>query len=144
MRILRFLVGAAKADEALGDLDLVRPHADAIIGIVTVREADGLAMSSRNAYLTAHQRAQAASLPQAMHEAIGRIEGGAAVDDVLAALKAALLASGFSSVDYAELCDAETLAALAAPGERPARLLVAARIGKARLIDNMAVGLPGD
>ncbi len=123
------------------DLDLVRPHADAIIGIATVREADGLAMSSRNAYLTPRERAQAAGLPQAMREAVVRIEGGAAVDETLAALEAALLASGFSSVDYAELCDAGTLAA---PGDRPARLLVAARIGKARLIDNMAVGLAKD
>lgn len=120
------------------DLDLVRPHADAILGVPTVREADGLAMSSRNAYLTPQERAQAACLPAAMHSAIARIAAGDRVADALAGLKAALLAGGFLSVDYAELCDAESLAPLEARGDRAARLLVAARIGKARLIDNMA------
>ena len=121
------------------DLDLVRPAADRIIGVPTVREADGLAMSSRNAYLTPEQRANAAILPRAMREAIAAMEGGADAAPALAALEAALVGGGFASVDYAALCDAESLAPLARAGERPARLLVAARIGKARLIDNMAV-----
>lgn len=121
------------------DLDLLYPRADAIIGVPTVREADGLAMSSRNAYLTASERAKAAVLPHAMREAIIRIEKGNAVDKVLSDLTHALTSGGFSSVDYARLCDAETLAPLTALAGRPARLLVAARIGKARLIDNMAV-----
>lgn len=120
------------------DLDLVRPHVDRIIGVPTVREADGLAMSSRNAYLTPAERAAAACLPQAMRAAIARIGAGEPVEAVLAALRAALLAGGFVAVDYAELRDAETLVPLAARGDGPARLLVAARIGKARLIDNMA------
>jgi len=119
------------------DLDLSRPHAARIVGVPTVREADGLAMSSRNAYLTPDERAAAAALPRAMHTAIAAIRGGEPVAAALAALKAALLAAGFASVDYAELADAETLAALDRTGARPARLLVAARIGKARLIDNM-------
>ena len=120
------------------DLDLVRPHVDRIIGVPTVREADGLAMSSRNAYLTAGERAAAACLPRAMREAIARIGAGEAIAPVLAGLEQALLDGGFRAVDYAKLCDADSLAPLAERGTGPARLLVAARIGKARLIDNMA------
>lgn len=121
------------------DLDLVRPFADTIFGVATVREADDLALSSRNAYLTAEQRAQAPALPRAMRAAITAIESGADVAQSLATLEAALLAGGFASIDYAELRDADTLTVLDRIGEAPARLLVAARIGKARLIDNMAV-----
>ncbi|MGJ0237110.1 pantoate--beta-alanine ligase [Novosphingobium fluoreni] len=121
------------------DLDLTRPHADAILGVPTVREADGLAMSSRNAYLTLEQRAAAVALPTAMRAAIAEIEGGVPVGDALSALARALLAGGFLSVDYAELCDAADLSVLPARSDKPMRLLVAARIGKARLIDNMAV-----
>ena len=120
------------------DLDLVRPRADAILGVPTVREADGLAMSSRNAYLTQQERARAACLPAAMRAAIARIADGAEVAGALEGLRADLLAGGFVAVDYAELCDADSLAPLAAHGSCEARLLVAARIGKARLIDNMA------
>jgi pantoate--beta-alanine ligase len=121
------------------DLDLTRPHADAIHGVATVREMDGLAMSSRNAYLTPEQREAAAVLPAAMRVAIAEIEGGADLGEALAHLSRTLLAGGFLSVDYAELCDADSLAALPARSHRAMRLLVAARIGKARLIDNMAV-----
>ena len=121
------------------DLDLTRPYADDIYGVATVREADGLAMSSRNAYLTAKERAQAAALPRAMKAAIARLVAGELAVPCLAELKAALLEAGFSSVDYAELCLADSLAPLDAKGDEPARLLVAARMGKARLIDNMAV-----
>lgn len=124
------------------DLNLVRPHADAVHGIATVRESDGLAMSSRNAYLTPEERAQAAGLPRAMREAIARIEAGGDVTAALAGLQDALRVSGFVSVDYAELCDAESLAPLTRLSGAPARLLVAARIGRARLIDNMGVGGP--
>jgi len=122
------------------DLDLTRPHVSKIISVPTVREADGLAMSSRNRYLTPAQRAAAAALPRAMREAIAAIEGGVQVPDALAALKAHLLAAGFTSVDYAALADASSLAPLEALGKDPARLLVAARIGNTRLIDNMPVG----
>ncbi|MCC6829235.1 MAG: pantoate--beta-alanine ligase [Novosphingobium sp.] len=121
------------------DLDLVRPHVDRILGVPTVREADGLAMSSRNAYLTAEQRAQAATLPRAMADAVAAIERGADVPATLATLSTALIAGGFTAVDYAELRDADSLAAIDRPGAVPARLLVAARIGRARLIDNLAV-----
>ncbi|PNU03709.1 pantoate--beta-alanine ligase [Novosphingobium guangzhouense] len=121
------------------DLDLTRPAADAILGVPTVREADGLAMSSRNAYLSAEERAAAVSLPTAMRTAIAAIEGGADVPATLAALEADIVAGGFRSVDYAELRDADDLKVLNTRSHRPMRLIVAARIGPARLIDNMAV-----
>lgn len=121
------------------DLDLSRPHVDRIIGVPTVREADGLARSSRNAYLSAEERAQAAALPKAMRKAITAIEKGESVPAALARLNGDLIAAGFVSVDYAELRHAESLAPLNAPVTEPMRLLVAARIGKARLIDNMPV-----
>ena len=121
------------------DLDLALPHVSNIIGVPTVREADGLAMSSRNRYLSPEQREQAAALPRAMQAAIAAIEGGADVAPALAGLEAAIIAAGFTSVDYAVLADSTSLAPLAALGDAPARLLVAARIGGTRLIDNMAV-----
>ncbi len=119
------------------DLDLVLPHADAILGVPTVREADGLAMSSRNAYLSPADRANAVALPRAMQVAIAAIRGGTGIDAAMNELKSALLAAGFASVDYAEVRDAETIAPVTAPGPRPARLFVAARIGGTRLIDNI-------
>lgn len=125
------------------DLDLLLPRAEAILGVPTVREADGLALSSRNAYLTPEQRAQAAALPRAIRSAIASLGRGEAVDAVLLELEEELLASGFDKIDYAELRDAASLAPLDRLGTAPARLLVAARIGKARLIDNMAVEWSG-
>lgn len=110
----------------------------AIVPAPTLREADGLAMSSRNAYLTPDERARAAALPRTMLDTIAAIGAGEEVAQSLERLSHALLAAGFAAVDYAQLCDAETLAPLSARGSGPARLLVAARIGKARLIDNMA------
>jgi pantoate--beta-alanine ligase len=122
------------------DLDLTQPHVAAIHGVPTVREADGLALSSRNRYLSPDDRQRAAALPRAMREAIARIESGDQVSAVLLALKQALTGSGFASVDYAELADAESLEPLGQLGDSATRLLVAARIGGTRLIDNMAVG----
>lgn len=121
------------------DLDLSLPKADAIHGVATVREADGLAMSSRNAYLTAEERAQAAALPRAMGDAIAAVRAGTAPAAASETLRQALVAGGFASVDYAEFADADSLQPITALDAAPARLLVAARIGKARLIDNMAV-----
>ncbi|QVM84898.1 pantoate--beta-alanine ligase [Novosphingobium decolorationis] len=121
------------------DLDFTRPHVTAIHGVPIVREADGLAMSSRNAYLSANERAWAATLPAAMKAAIARIEGGEAPSSALAALADELAAAGFGPIDYAQLCDAASLAPLDAPIAAPMRLLVAARLGTTRLIDNMAV-----
>ena len=122
------------------DLDLTEPHVAAIHGVATVREADGLALSSRNRYLSPDDRQRAATLPAAMRAAIRRLEAGEEVHAVLAELDHALLDAGFASVDYSELVDADSLEHLGELGNRPARLLVAARIGGTRLIDNMAVG----
>ncbi len=121
------------------DLDLTLPDADSIHGVPTVREADGLAPSSRNRYLDETARRQAAALPAAMREAIGKIEGGTPVADALAELEATLLEGGFDRVDYAALADAASLERIDALSDRPARLLVAAHIQGTRLIDNMAV-----
>lgn len=122
------------------DLDLTQPHVDAIIGVPTVREASGLALSSRNQYLTVQERENAAGLSAAMRRAICAIEGGASVAASLATLRADILAAGFSTVDYADLRDAATLEELSTLDGRKGRLLVAARIGAARLIDNMGAG----
>lgn len=123
------------------DLDLTAPHVDAIIGVPTVREEDGLARSSRNAYLSPEERAAAVALPRAMQAAAAGIAAGAPVGDALAQMEQALLAGGFTAVDYAQICDADTLVPLSNRGTGPVRLLAAARIGKARLIDNIAVPL---
>lgn len=121
------------------DVDLSFPRAEAILGVATVREADGLAMSSRNAYLTAEERAQAAALPRAMRQAIATVRSGTTPVAAIETLKQSLIAGGFASVDYAEFADGDSLQILSSLGTAAARLLVAARIGKARLIDNMAV-----
>jgi pantoate--beta-alanine ligase len=122
------------------DLDLTHPPAEAIHGVATVREGDGLALSSRNRYLSPKHRSEAGVLPHAMQSAIKRIMDGTPVADAMARLEFDLVEQGFDSVDYAVLADAETLTPLSALGKRPARLLVAARIGGTRLIDNMPVG----
>ena len=122
------------------DLDLSYPHADAIHGVPTVREADGLAMSSRNQYLSAEERQAAATLPAAMRAALVAIAGGTPVAAALDTLRASLLAAGFSAIDYADLADAASLEPVTVPGTAPARLLVAARLGSTRLIDNMPLG----
>jgi pantoate--beta-alanine ligase len=119
------------------DLDLLEPAAGAIIGVPTVREADGLALSSRNAYLSEADRAKAAALPRSMQSAIAAVHRGQSFSAALTDLAAALISAGFSSVDYAEIRDAATLAPRDQPGQAPLRLLVAARIGGTRLIDNM-------
>lgn len=109
-----------------------------IVGVPTARDEDGLALSSRNVYLTSEERMQARALPRALGEAATAIAAGGNVAEALARAEAALLRGGFQSVDYFALCDAVTLAPVPTL-ERPARLLAAARIGAARLIDNVAV-----
>lgn len=109
-----------------------------IVGVPTVREADGLALSSRNAYLSEDERARAVALPDALREAAASISGGGDVAEVLAAAVAKLEAAGFAPIDYVELRDADSLAPVAEL-ERSARLLAAARIGRTRLIDNIPV-----
>jgi len=111
-----------------------------VLGGATVREADGLAMSSRNAYLTPPQRAIAGTLNTLLFDAAARLRAGAAISGVETALHAALLERGFDAVEYARVCDAETLTRLEGTvSAEPARLLAAVRIGTTRLIDNVAV-----
>ncbi|MEZ5868365.1 pantoate--beta-alanine ligase [Defluviimonas denitrificans] len=109
-----------------------------IIPCPTIREADGLAMSSRNVRLTAEERALAPALHGAMQGAAAAIRGGAPVEAALGEARAAVLAAGFSGVEYLDLRDAETLE-VATALDRPARLLAAAVLGEVRLIDNIAV-----
>lgn len=110
-----------------------------ILGAPIARDADGLALSSRNAYLSKEQRAAAATFPDALNAAAKAIAGGADVAETLARTEAAIVSGGFDSVDYVALADADSLERLAA-FRKPARLLAAARIGKTRLIDNLPVG----
>lgn len=109
-----------------------------IVGVPTVRDADGLAMSSRNAYLTSAQRRAAVALPDNMRDAADAISKGGDVASILEEAKAKLLSSGFYQVDYFELRNAETLENMTV-FNKPARLLAAAHIGSTRLIDNIAV-----
>ena len=110
----------------------------AIEGCATVREADGLAMSSRNAYLNADERGIAARLNHIMHDAIKAARAGGAVAATESEAARHVLAAGFTSVDYIAIRDAESLAPIT-DLSRPARILAAAWLGKTRLIDNMAV-----
>ena len=105
-----------------------------IIGAPTLREADGLAMSSRNVFLSADARRAAPALHQAMQAAAARIAGGAGAQAALAQARAAIERAGFK-LDYLELRDAAALGPFAPPA--PGRMLVAARIGAVRLIDNI-------
>lgn len=109
-----------------------------IVGVPTVRDADGLALSSRNAYLTSVQRRAAVALPDNMRDAADAISKGGDVINILEEAKAKLLSSGFHQVDYFELRNAETLENMTV-FNKPARLLAAAHIGSTRLIDNIAV-----
>jgi pantoate--beta-alanine ligase len=109
-----------------------------IVGGAIVREADGLAMSSRNAYLGAEERKVAGRLNRVLQDVIAQVRGGAAVADAEKSGATMLLDAGFSSVDYVAVRDASTLAAIA-DISRPTRILAAAKIGATRLIDNMAV-----
>lgn len=109
-----------------------------IVGVSTQRDADGVALSSRNAYLTEEDRVHARALPRALGEAAMAIEQGQEPAQAIEVAKAAILKAGFESIDYVDLRDAETLA-LDPAADRPARLLVAARIAGTRLIDNLAI-----
>jgi pantoate--beta-alanine ligase len=109
-----------------------------IAGVPTQRDADGLALSSRNAYLTDEERRAARALPRALGEAAGIIQAAGDIEAALAGAREKLAKAGFHPIDYVELRDAETLAPLAAL-DRPARLLAAAKIGRTRLIDNLPV-----
>ena len=109
-----------------------------ILGVETVRDRDGLALSSRNAYLTADGRALALALPRALAAARDAIREGGEVAGILAGAKQQLVAAGFLKIDYVALVDAETLEPLNEP-RGAMRLIAAATIGTTRLIDNLAV-----
>jgi pantoate--beta-alanine ligase len=109
-----------------------------IHGVPTLREPDGLALSSRNVYLSAEERATAVTLSRVLRESAEAIKGGAPVADVVSRAEVEIAAAGFA-LDYFEARNALSLAPAATLSEGPIRLLVAARLGKTRLIDNWAV-----
>src|SRR6202165_5744485 len=117
-----------------GDLDL----GVKVLGSKTVRERDGLAMSSRNVYLSPEERRAAPELYRAMKESVRRLRAG---DDIGAAMAggAELIANAGFVPDYFEARHADTLAPIASVKDGPVRILVAGRLGKTRLIDNVAV-----
>jgi pantoate--beta-alanine ligase len=109
-----------------------------VIGSRTVRERDGLAMSSRNVYLSPEQRRVAPELYRAMKQSAQALRAG---DDIKAAMAGGaglIVAAGFA-LDYFEVRHAETLAPVTSAKDGPMRILVAAKIGNTRLIDNVAV-----
>ncbi len=108
-----------------------------IVGAPTVRAEDGLALSSRNVYLTPQERGTAPLLHAALEQCRQAIASGVAVDAAVAKAQATLAAAGFA-VDYVAARHAETLAPLVSAADGPIRLLVAARLGTTRLIDNIA------
>lgn len=107
-----------------------------VIGVPTVRERDGLALSSRNVYLSADERRVAPVLRRTMKDLSARLRAGTDVKTALAEGRATIADAGFA-VDYLEARHAETLAPVASMRDGPVRLLVAAKIGRTRLIDNM-------
>ena len=109
-----------------------------VIGAPIVREPDGLAMSSRNAYLTPAERAAAPVLHRTLKECARRISAGSPIAGVLADGRKMISTAGFA-LDYLEARDADTLAPVRARADGLIRLLVAARLGKTRLIDNHGV-----
>lgn len=109
-----------------------------IVGVETQRDLDGLALSSRNAYLGPSERAMAVALPEMLVMTGEAVLAGQDIGAALLRAEQHLLERGFDSVDYVALCDAQTLRPLSRL-DRPGRLLVAARIGGTRLIDNIAV-----
>ncbi|MGB3177159.1 MAG: pantoate--beta-alanine ligase [Albidovulum sp.] len=109
-----------------------------VVGCATVRERDGLALSSRNVRLTPEDRPKAPALHAAMTGAAAAMRTGTPVRVALEAADQAIRAAGFGAIDYLDLCDAATLAPMEVL-DRPARLLAAAWLGEVRLIDNIAV-----
>jgi pantoate--beta-alanine ligase len=108
-----------------------------IVGAPTLRESDGLAMSSRNVYLSAKERAIAPQLHAALAKAAQRIGAGEAIETAIVEACESVTAAGFV-IDYIEARHAETLAKLAGRRDAPVRILAAAKLGATRLIDNVA------
>ncbi len=112
-----------------------------IVSAPTARAEDGLALSSRNAYLSAEERQIAVALPTALRAAALAVASGGRIDEAEAAGKAAMTAAGFGQIDYLDVREASDLSKLGPGpiGDAEGRILVAAWLGKTRLIDNMAV-----
>jgi pantoate--beta-alanine ligase len=111
-----------------------------VVPVATVREEDGLALSSRNAYLSEADRGVAANLNLVLKEVAEAASHGASIAHLKAASKVRLLTLGFEKVDYIEVLDAETLRAFDSEAGRPGRVLGAAWLGRTRLIDNVPAG----
>ncbi len=109
-----------------------------IEGVPTIREQDGLALSSRNVYLNSQERTAAPILFKTISEVASKVKAGDNISELEAWGREQVLAAGFSNVDYLSVLDAQTLEAYLRPA-RPGRVLVAAKLGRARLIDNVAV-----
>ncbi len=110
-----------------------------IIGAPILREEDGLAMSSRNRYLTPDERAVAPTLNRVLSEIVKAAASGAEIGPLLARGREDILRAGFSPIDYLEIRDANTLELVTERVTGPSRVFVAAHLGKARLIDNHAI-----
>lgn len=120
--------------QVVGDLDLPLE----IVGHPTVREADGVAMSSRNAYMDPEQRAIAPAIYRVLEETAAAVARGTSIEEATSRGREELTAAGFK-VDYLAVRDAETLAPADRGSGRPLRVLAAAWLGQTRLIDNVAV-----
>ncbi len=115
-----------------------------ILGAAIIRETDGLAMSSRNAYLTPHQRSVATRFNQVLAETADEIATGSDIGSALARGRDALVTAGFDQIDYLEVRDGDTLAAVTGKMDRAARIFGAVVLGDTRLIDNMIVAPNAD
>lgn len=116
------------------DLDI----ATEIVGVPTVRDSDGLALSSRNRYLSPAERSQAAAFPRLLREAAAALADGREAAAELEKVREGLTAAGFRKIDYVTLADSEALQPLARAA-RPSRLVAAVWLGRTRLIDNWPV-----
>jgi pantoate--beta-alanine ligase len=110
-----------------------------IVGVPIVREKDGLAMSSRNVYLSDAERAVAPTLHRVLKESAASIAAGRSIAEIMVAARTRIENAGFA-LDYLEARHAETLRPVRSLDEGPVRLLVAAKLGKTRLIDNVGIG----
>ena len=114
----------------------------AVVGVPTLRESDGLALSSRNRYLTADERRAAPALYRVLVAVADGLGSGGAAASLCRAAAAELIAAGFAAIDYIEVRDAATLAPADHLAGRALRVIAAARLGGARLIDNIGVEPP--
>ncbi|MGE0052879.1 MAG: pantoate--beta-alanine ligase [Hyphomicrobium sp.] len=110
-----------------------------LVGAPTKREKDGLALSSRNAYLSEKERAIAPMLQAALAELASEVANGVDIKSAIETAKRKVRNAGFTKIDYIAVADAETLQSVTSHGPRPLRVLAAAWLGKTRLIDNVAV-----